>query len=257
MVTAAWRDFATEIARWSEIGRPVEFWWRDDDACRPNAALSRLFDLASSADVPLALAAVPEPAEPEAFKDLPARVMVIQHGTDHRNRAAAGEKKTEFSAFEPPDDAIRRLLAARDILESRVEGRLLRVLAPPWNRVSPLVIPRLWAAGYSGLSTFGVRKITNSSDGLVQVNTHIDIIDWKGNRGFCGEESLLGQAIRHLAARRKGEVDPTEPTGWLTHHAVHDDACWYFLAKLFDSTKAMHGVIWHSPSTLFPSMSIR
>lgn len=254
MVSGAWHDLKVEIDRWRDIGRPVEFWWRDDDASTPNPALSRLYALATRSGIPLALAAVPDTSAHAAFEGLPGSAVIIQHGTDHLNRASAGEKKTEFSALEPVDEAIARLVAARQKLESVAQGVLLPVLAPPWNRLSPVLVPHLRACGYRGFSTFGVRKVTHSSQGFNQVNTHVDIIDWKGSRAFCGVEAALGQAIRHLAARRKGEADSTEPTGWLSHHAVHDDGCWQFLESLFEATRDLPGVLWRSPSSLFPDL---
>ena len=47
MVSEAWRKFDDEIARWRDAGRPVEFWWRDDDAVRPAPELARLLELAA------------------------------------------------------------------------------------------------------------------------------------------------------------------------------------------------------------------
>ena len=251
MVSADWRAFADELLRWQDSGRVVEFWWRDDDACRPDPALERLCVLALRSGVPLALAAVPELAEPAAFEGLPAGVAVLQHGVDHRNRAAAAEKKTEFSADEPVYAAVERLLAGRAKLENVAQGRVLPVLVPPWNRLSSHLVPRLAAAGYRGLSTYGVRNITNLPFGLTQVNTHVDIIDWKGTRGFCGTQRALGQAVSVLAARRAGEAGAREPIGWLTHHAVHDAAAWDFLESLFDATCGVPGICWRSPGSLF------
>jgi hypothetical protein len=255
MVVDAWQDFSAELSRWADMGRPVQFWWRDDDACRPEPALSRLIALSSGMGVPLALAVIPETAAPGAFEALPACVAVIQHGTDHMNRAKAGEKKTEFSDAEPAQASLERLLAARSKLEAVTRGRSLPVLAPPWNRLSARLFPKLAVGGYRGISTFGPRKNRMACAGVVQVNTHVDIIDWKGSRGFCGVDSALGQARAHLAARRNGMVDMEEPTGWLTHHAVHDEACWAFLERLFAQTREMRGVVWHSSANLFGSAS--
>ena len=128
---------------------------------------------------------------------------------------------------------------------------MVPVLAPPWNRVHPALAASLGAAGYWGLSTYGARKPVPGEWGLVQVNTHVDIIDWKGTRGFVGEAPALGQAVRHLAARRVGAADASEPTGWLTHHAVHDEGDWSFLEKLFEVTRAIPGVRWHAVRELF------
>jgi hypothetical protein len=62
----------------------------------------------------------------------------------------------------------------------------------------------------------------------------------------------LRAAVTHLAARRDGSADRAEPTGWLTHHAVHDAAAWQFLETLFQRTHK-HGVRWIDPRELFPS----
>jgi len=251
MVDRHWRVFREEVDRWQEAGRDVEFWWRDDDACRPDPALSRLCSLSAASGVPLALAAIPAVAEDAAFYGMPSGVSVIQHGADHRNRASAAQKKTEFPVEEPLDAAIERLVAGRARLQSAAGDRVLAVLAPPWNRIHASLAGRLANAGYVGLSAYGVRKYASTREDLVRVNTHVDIIDWKGTRGFVGVESALGQATRHLAARRTGAADAGEPTGWLTHHAVHDEAAWIFLAALFDVTQKISGIRWRSPQEIF------
>lgn len=253
MKGAAWAAFAAEVAAWRAEGRVVEFWWRDDDAGRQVPALSRLIGLASRNEVPLALAAVPDSAERAAFAEIGAQVTVIQHGVDHLNRGAPAEKKTEFPVTEPIERAVCRLVGGREKLERAAGDRFMPVLAPPWNRLSAALLPHLGAAGYRGLTTFGVRKVTNPAPGVQAVNTHVDIVDWKGTRGFAGEDQVLAQAVRHLAARRTGAADAAEPTGWLTHHAVHDEGCWTFLQRLFDATRGLDGIRWRSPAELFGS----
>jgi len=249
--TGAWQSFIDEIARWNDAGRVVEFWWRDDDAGRPDPALSRLLALAQRACTPLALAVVPLHCEPEIFEHAGDMVSVLQHGADHANRAAAGEKKTEFSAAEPPAAALARLAAARGRLEARAGGRFLPVLAPPWNRLPAHLAPALAAAGFRGISQYGARVCAEAAPGLRQVNTHVDIIAWRAGRGFVGAEFALGAATRHLAAKRVSAADPQEPTGWLSHHALHDEAAWAFLERLFESTRALPAVAWRRPEELF------
>jgi hypothetical protein len=90
-----------------------------------------------------------------------------------------------------------------------------------------------------------------AAPGVIEINTHVDIIDWKGSRGFVGPEQALLQAVRHLAARREGRADATEPTGWLTHHLCHDEPAWSFLAELFEQFGPRQGVIWKSARELF------
>jgi len=252
-MNAAWRAFTGELARWQEAGRAIEFWWRDDDAAKPTPALTRLLALAQASGTPLALAVIPHQAEAEIFARLDPGVAVLQHGSDHRNRAAAGEKKTEYPAAETAAAAVARLVAARSRLSALAGPRLLPVLAPPWNRLPKTHAPQLAAAGFRGLSQYGVRAAMQLAPGLAQVNTHVDLIDWRGQRGFAGEEAVLAAAVKHLAAKREGRADPLEATGWLSHHAVHDEAAWNFLEQLFQTARkhAPAGLRWVGAQELF------
>ena len=251
-MSAAWQSFADEIARWRDAGRVADFWWRDDDATQPTAALVRLTTLAAEAEVPLGLAVIPDGAEPALFANLGPNVAVLQHGVDHRNRAAEGEKSPEFPATEPRASARQRLALGRARLQELAGTQLLPVLVPPWNRISAALLPGLLELGFRGYSTFAPRA-AEVVDGLRQVNTHVDLIAWRRGRGFVGEEKALAEAIEHLAARRTGAADAAEPTGWLTHHAVHDEALWSFLARLFEQTRDRPGVRWLSPAEVFLS----
>lgn len=250
-MSAAWQLFFDEISRWKDAGRVVEFWWRDDDAARPDPALSRLVALAQRMSVPLALAAVPTRSEKETFDGIGPLVSILQHGTDHANRATVNEKKTEFAASEPPAEAIARLAACRRQLEAIAGKRFLPVLAPPWNRLPDPLALQLAAAGFRGLSQYGPRTRAEVAPGLRQVNTHVDIIAWRSGRAFIGADHALGAATQHLAAKRVKAADPGEATGWLTHHVVHDEAAWAFLERLFESTRGLPAVAWRRPEELF------
>lgn len=253
MVSSPWQSFADELSRWRDTGRVVDFWWRDDDATRPDAALTRLTTLAVQAQVPLGLAVIPDGADPALFADLDAGIAVLQHGTDHRNRAADGDKATEFPTAESRDSVLHRIAMARTRLQALAGARLLPVLVPPWNRFPATLVGCLTGLGIRGYSTFAPRALAHPADGLRQVNTHVDLIAWRRGRGFVGEERALAEAVEHLAARRTGAVDATEPTGWLTHHACHDEALWSFLARLFEETRDRAGVRWLSPADVFLS----
>lgn len=250
-MNTAWQGFLDELARWHDAGRAIEFWWRDDDAARPARALERLLALSQASATPLALAVVPLLAEKAIFENAGPLVSVLQHGTDHVNRAGPQEKKTEFSPAEAPAAALARLAAARRQLEALAGKRFLAVLAPPWNRMPRTLAPHLAAAGYRGLSQFGVRTDAQAAPGLRQVNTHADIIAWRAGRGFAGESEVLAAAVRHLGAKRAAQADAHEATGWLTHHAMHDEAAWAFLERLFETTRQQPGVIWRRAEELF------
>lgn len=250
-MSADWRGFRDELARWRGEGRPVEFWLRDDDATAPNPALERLCALCASARVPLALAVVPQGAQPALFEAVGERADVLQHGTDHRNRAAAGGKKTEFPGEEPVPVALARLREGRERLASLARQRFVPVLAPPWNRLARQVLPHLRGAGLRGLSRYGARASAEAAPGVRQVNTHVDLVDWRGTGAFVGEAEALRLALGHLIARRSGAADPDEPTGWLTHHARHDEPAWRFLGRLFETTCGAPGVSWRGAAELF------
>ena len=241
-----WRALDEELARRRDAGRTPELWWRDDDAAAPTPPLRRLLTLSETSGVPMALAVVPLAAVPELFANHEA--CVLMHGTDHRNRAARGQKKTEFPIAEADEQAIARLAAARERLARLAGHRFLPVLVPPWNRFKRTLVARLPAAGLHGLSAYGPRAAAQAARGVAQVNTHVDIIDWHGTRGFIGEEPALRAVLKHLAAQSG------EPTGVLTHHAVHDQAAWAFLERLFERTRR-GGARWAHAAALFPAVA--
>lgn len=235
-----WDRFADQLARRRDAGEAVRFWWRDDDAALPTPALERLLDLSKRFQAPVALAVVPQLAVPDLFERFGnEEVTILQHGTDHRNRARPGEKKTEFPASEPDDAALERLSAARERLVSLAGARALPVLVPPWNRIRGSLSKRLPELGIVGISTYGARATQEEVRGLNRVNTHVDIVAWREGRRFIGEAEALAAAARRLAGG--------EPIGWLTHHAVHDAAAWDFLERLL----GLESVRWASAQELF------
>lgn len=251
-MTSDWLPLREELARWHDAGRVPDFWWRDDDATGRSAPLVRMLNLSRSAAVPLALAVIPQDASAGLLEDDDGLVTLLQHGVSHRNLASAGGKKTEFPQGEPLAGALQRLSQARARMAGLFGARALPVLVPPWNRVSAAgLVPALPGAGFWGLSRFGPRSRDAACPGLVQINTHVDVIDWHGTRGFVGTRSALAQTLAHLQARRLGHADPLEPTGLLTHHAVHDEATWAFMEALFAQTAGCGRALWRDAPGLF------
>ena len=238
-----WHSLSEELDRWADNGVTATLWWRDDDAARPHAALDRLLGLAAA---PLALAVIPARIEGEAAEAILAheQVTVIQHGYAHRNHAAEGEPKCEFGDGRDADTALDELTRGRQRLASLFGGRFTAILAPPWNRMGASLAARLAGAGLSGLSAYGPRAGARVARHLVQVNSHIDIIDWRGSRGFVGEDAALGLAVDHLRARRTGTVDAFEPTGLLSHHLDHDAPAWRFIEAFMEATGGHQAARW-------------
>lgn len=230
-----WEEFEAEIARRGG----AKFWWRDDDAAAASPELRRALALSRTCAVPLALAVIPEAAEPALFGLLHERITLLQHGTDHRNRAAPGEKKTEYPAAEPIEAALGRVSDGFSRLKTFAAERLLPVLAPPWNRVRKDLLEKLPAIGIRGVSMYGPRASAEPAPGLRQANTHVDIVAWRQGKRFIGEDEALRLALKGLSVE--------EPLGWLTHHAVHDAGAWHFLERLF----TLEGPRWLSTAEVF------
>jgi hypothetical protein len=227
----AWSRFAEEVAR-----RKPLFWLRDDDAVSMTPALGRLLSLVQKNNMPIALAVIPDLAEPGLFTRIGESVSVLQHGCDHRNRAAPGEKKTEFPAHEAIPEALDRLRLAHERLVSMGGGKVLPVVAPPWNRMRRELAAALPGIGIQGLSGYGKEEVI---PGIGQFNTHVDIVAWKDGKRFVGDEEAVRLAMTHVLN--------DQPLGWLTHHAVHDSCAWTFLERLF----ALRGPRWARASELF------
>lgn len=225
-----WDALDAELAAWAAAGATATLWWRDDDAVADTPALHRL--LAAAGGLPLALAVIPALAEPSLAPALSASpsVTALQHGYAHINHAPPEGKKAELGTERPAAIVLDELRAGLKRLGDLLGAHFAPILVPPWNRIAPDLIRDLPDLGFRGLSCYGARPSWETD--LPTVNTHVDVIDWHGTRGFVGTDAALALLVGHLAARRDGSADRDEPTGLLTHHQVHDEATWTFIGKL-------------------------
>lgn len=231
----------------------ASLWWRDDDAAAPVPALDRLASLAREHEVTVGLAVIPALAQPYLAPWLESvRAEVLQHGWAHRSHAAKGEKNSELGRQRAPGVAARELRNGFEKLQELSGARYLPVLVPPWNRIDSTLIPELPHVGFCGLSAYGPRRAAEPVPGLGQTNCHIDVVNWRGGRGFVGVDRALAAVVAHLAARRERLVDPAEPTGLLTHHAVHEESTWTFIARFIEHTRHHPGARWLAPSEAIP-----
>ena len=138
------------------------------------------------------------------------------------------------------------------LLRAAFGSRALSVLVPPWNRMAPALAPMLPTIGIMGLSRYLTREAAMAAPGVHQVNCHVDLIDWHGTRGFIGEEAALTLVLANLAARQADSADSDEPIGLLTHHQVHDAACWSFLEAFLGCLARHEGARIAAPAELFP-----
>lgn len=242
-----WQQLDTALDAAARRGETIRFWWRDDDAGGSSPALTRLLEMAERQNLPLALAAVPAWLEPGVQGQIAAsaEATVLQHGYDHVNHGGKGVKSIELGG-RGVDRITEELKKGFDILEDAFGAAFLPILVPPWNRIDQTLHPHLRASGYVGLSVFGKRAALEIAPGVALVNTHVDPVDWRGTRGFLGEDIMLERLIDQL--------DLDEPLGILSHHLVMDEACWGFLERLF-STLMRHPAarICSAPYVFAPS----
>lgn len=233
-MTPDWSPLDTELAEWKASGLTLPLWWRDDDAIAPTDPLVRLADLTTRLGLPVHLAVIPADAGAALAEFTRTRRSLIPviHGFAHRNHAPADEKKAEFGAHRPMSECLADAKAGLARMSEMFGQQLMPMFVPPWNRIAPDVVQGLAALGYEALSTFTPRQAPLATGGLVQINTHLDPIHWRGNRSLLPHEDLIAQVARELKDRRTGTTDNTEPYGILTHHLVHDKAIWQFTEAL-------------------------
>ncbi len=214
---------------------PARFWLRDDDAVAPSAQLDRLLALTEEASVPVTLAVIPAGSGAPLAARLAgvAGVSVAVHGWAHVNHAPASEKKQELGQHRPERQVLAELARGFAHLSDLHGQQFTPVLVPPWNRIAPQVVAGLPGLGYRALSVFGPERPAP----LREINTHVDVIDWRGSRNGRPDDDLMDEIVLVMARS-------AAPVGLLTHHLVHDPQVWGFLARLFALTNGHPGCRW-------------
>jgi hypothetical protein len=223
-----WSPLRRELAAWRAAGLDLPIWWRDDDAITSTPALDRLERLAEKLTLPVHLAIIPARADASLAESVRAsrHLFAMVHGWAHENHAARDRKKAEFGA--PRPQAASEITEALTRLGTMLDGDVLPVFVPPWNRLHADLLGPIAQAGYRAVSIFGARAKPYPHPGLRAVNTHVDPVDWKGTGGLIDPEQLIPHIAELLRDRRTGRADRTEPFGYLTHHLVHDPDLWRF-----------------------------
>ena len=247
---APWTALVAELDAWAKMGRRAKLWWRDDDATSPGPRLDRLISLAP--EVPVALAVIPEETGTALANRLAseAAVIVLQHGFAHVNHAEPTAKKSEYGPDRPVDVMTAEIGRGRERLGSLFDAQLSPVFVPPWNRIDADLAARLGEIDIAAVSTFGSAA---GDERPPRLNTHVDLIDWRGARDFVGAAAAIVGLVSHVAAGRDGGAHAEEATGLLTHHRDHDPNTWNFLERLFEATKMHRAAEWLDIGALLES----
>ncbi|PVE22150.1 glycosyl transferase family 28 [Microvirga sp. KLBC 81] len=229
-----WSPVEQALARARDHGCPIRVWWRDDDAAADTPQLDRLLSLSRRAEASVALAVIPHRLEASLGKRLQSEdtAFALVHGWSHANHAPEGHKKAEFGTHRPVATMAAEAEQALRRAREKLGGTLLPVFVPPWNRISPELVRHLPSSGISALSTFNDRKAAFPVEGLLQVNAHLDPIDWHGTRSLADPAFIIASLAAAIDRRVTGKSDREEPIGLLTHHLIHDNVIWSFCEEL-------------------------
>ncbi|MGF9759547.1 glycosyltransferase [Microvirga sp. 0TCS3.31] len=232
--TIDWSPLNDALERAKDQGCPVRFWWRDDDAVADTPALDRLLTLARRYDAGIGLAVIPDGLQASLTSRLTdeGSAFALVHGWSHANHAPPESKKAEFGADRPVETMAMEAQRALQVANNHLGAKLLPVFVPPWNRISGALIPHLPRLGFAGLSTFTDRGAASPAPGLLQINTHVDPIDWHGTRSAVEPQQIIAALTGAIGRRIAGEADKDEPIGFLTHHLVHDKVIWTLSERL-------------------------
>jgi glycosyltransferase involved in cell wall biosynthesis len=244
---ADWPETRAALDACAGKGEQARFWLRDDDAVVPTAALERLLAICGQGNVPLVLASIPAYATlalAEMLREHP-KVMVAPHGFSHTDHAGAGEKRSEFPSARSKHEVAQDIAAGWHRISDLFGEQALPLFVPPWNRIASEHQPALTAAGLAGLSAFGWPK-PGAMNGLILRPTHLDIMQWGGQRRGRNVSELDAELAMHI--RQQAETENAVPIGVLTHHLVHDETAWGVLESLL-ATLAEH------PAAVFPVSS--
>ncbi|MGL4729145.1 MAG: polysaccharide deacetylase family protein, partial [Bosea sp. (in: a-proteobacteria)] len=118
---------------------------------------------------------------------------------------------------------------------------------PPWNRLSREVAGWLPSHGFAVLSGFGAVPAA-PIEGLAEINTHIDIMNWRGGRIGRPLPWIVDEIVALLAEQRR--MAQPSPIGLLTHHLVHDAVAWSVLEAVMGVIASHSSTRWQSPDEL-------
>jgi hypothetical protein len=196
--------------------RPVDFFFRDDDAGWADARLFQLLDLFEQHSTPIDLAAIPLALTRGLAVALRARIeaapellAVHQHGFAHLNHEPEG-RKCEFGVRREPSlqqldiDTGRRMLA--DLL-GPTSGD---IFTPPWNRCTEVTGESLLRAGFRILSR-DVTAVPLKLEGLSELPVTVDWFARRKGSRLSPDES--GAQLAEAAGT-------PGPVGVMFHHAL-------------------------------------
>ena len=200
--------------------RPVDFFFRDDDAGWCDERLFALLDLFERQRLPIDVAAIPRAVTPALAAELrsrvaasPERLAVHQHGFAHVNHETEGSK-CEFGPSRPRALQLQDIESGRRLLSEVLGLHAGDIFTPPWNRCTEATGEALRAAGLRVLS----RDATARPLGVMGLYELPVRVDWFARRK--GVRLSLEELGASLAEAVSGV---TSPVGVMFHHELMDE----------------------------------
>ncbi|HKG13628.1 MAG TPA: hypothetical protein VKB12_09815, partial [Pyrinomonadaceae bacterium] len=159
--------------------RPVDFFFRDDDAGWRDERLFALLDLFERRRLPIDVAAIPRAMTAALAAELrtrvaaaPDRVAVHQHGFAHLNHEREG-RKCEFGPSRSRQLQQHDIESGRRILLEEHGLQSGGIFTPPWNRCTVETGEALLASGFRVLSRDATARPLDLA-GLYELPVRVD-----------------------------------------------------------------------------------
>jgi peptidoglycan/xylan/chitin deacetylase (PgdA/CDA1 family) len=226
----------------SGLGRPIDVFFRDDDADDDVPNLHRLLDLFGERAAPINLAVIPGTLSAPGAELLlrcrhraPAIIELGQHGWMHTNHEMAG-RKCEFGPSRRYPQQLEDIARGRDLLNRAFGAAWHNAFIPPWNRCTSDTLRALDELGFSVLSAD--ESATSTGYRLCEIPVTFDIFTWKKGAALKAESDI--------AAGIAAQVRAGKSIGILLHHKIMTRDAFGAVATLLDEFARSQAVRLHT-----------
>lgn len=198
--------------------KPVQFFFRDDDAGLDNDPLWRLLDHSQDKAVHIDLAVIPIELDEHLANALCDRastgmVHLHQHGFRHVNHETDG-RKYEFGPSRSHDQQLADIAQGRAVIGGKLHPYVEPIFTPPWNRCTEQTAAALANLGFQVLS----RDHTAVPFGLAELAEVPVTVDWFAKtKGEPWTRERVGTQIARQVTHGSA------PVGVMLHHAITND----------------------------------
>ena len=215
-----WNKVSTLIKK-----NKVKFWFRDDDAGIDNKSLDNLMLYLKNKKINLLIAAIPALSDNKLkiILDKYDNYVIGQHGYSHTNYS-------ENDLSEYPDTRKKEVIADELINGDRILSNLFKekynkLFIPPWFEVGSATKNLLKEHNYLAISNYWKNQI--NSNGMIEINSQVDLVDWDNAYTFGGEDYVLNQIISEIESGNTC-------IGILLHHERIGKETYCFLDNLIE-----------------------